>query len=284
MLTPTYQTIQRELTGAVAVVTLSRPERRNAMSHLMVEELLNCFQELAGEPHSGVRVVILQAAGKVFCAGGDLADLAGSQSPEESRTAVARLDELLTCVNQAPQTRNIIVEWEATLPSQQDRWLPQEIIVNQGDTINLLVEDNDTDGAHTWTIEAPTGPAGALQLTQVNTSSIGQWKYFPPQESGPMFGTEVTGHPIGCVTMNQNVTCNTVGGCSINGGPLGPCTGSWMLNSTQTEIASIHATVTLGPLTVPGIYKYFCYYHQNIGMVGYLVVLPNKGYTANPTA
>ena len=209
-------------------------------------------------------------------------NLQGQVSTLQSELSTAGAS--LPGVNQAPQTRNIFVEWEATLPSQQDRWLPQEIIVNQGDTINLLVEDNDTDGAHTWTIEAPTGPAGALQLTQVNTSSIGQWKYFPPQESGPMFGTEVTGHPIGCVTMNQNVTCNTVGGCSINGGPLGPCTGSWMLNSTQTEIASIHATVTLGPLTVPGIYKYFCYYHQNIGMVGYLVVLPNKGYTANPTA
>ena len=183
-------------------------------------------------------------------------------------------------VNQAPQMRNIIVEWEATLPSTQDRWLPQVIVVNQGDTINLLVESNDTDGAHTWTIEAPTGQGGALQLTQLNVSAMGQWKYFPPRESGPMFGTEVKGPVDGCVTMDQNVTCNTVGGCSINGGAIGACTGSWMLNSTQTEIASIHASVTLGPLKVPGIYRYFCFYHQDIGMVGYVLVLPNKGYTA----
>ena len=183
-------------------------------------------------------------------------------------------------VNQVPQTRNIIVEWEATLPSTQDRWLPQMLVVNQGDTISLFVESNDTDGAHTWTIEAPTGPGGALQLTQLNISAVGQWKYFPPKESGPMYGTEVMGPVGGCVTMNQNVTCNTVGGCSINGGPIGACTGSWMLNSNQTEIASIHASVTFGPLKVPGVYRYFCFYHQDIGMVGYLLVMPNKGYTA----
>ena len=183
-------------------------------------------------------------------------------------------------VNQQPQTRNIIVEWEATLPSTQDRWLPQVLIVNQGDTINLYVESNDTDGAHTWTIEAPTGPGGALQETQLNVSAVGQWKYFPPRESGPMYGMEVKSPASGCVTMNQNVSCNTVGGCSINGGPIGPCTGSWMLQSNQTEIASIHASVTFGPLTVPGIYRYFCFYHQDIGMLGYLLVLPNKGYKA----
>ena len=32
-------------------------------------------------------------------------------------------------------------------------------------------------------------------------------------------------------------------------------------------------------MKVPGVYKYFCFYHQNIGMFGFLVVLPNKGYT-----
>ena len=182
-------------------------------------------------------------------------------------------------VNQQPLTRNIVIEWEATLPTTQDRWLPQLITVNQGDTLNLYVESNDTDGAHTWSIEAPTGPNGALQFTQLNVSAIGQWKYFPPKEAGPQFGTKITGPVTGCVTMGQNVTCNTVGGCSVDGGPIGPCTGSFLLQSNQTEIASIHATVTIGPMKVPGVYRYFCFYHQDIGMVGYLVVLPNKGYT-----
>jgi hypothetical protein len=192
---------------------------------------------------------------------------------------VAALPSTLQIVNQAPQTRNIIVEWEATLPTLQDRWFPQVIVVNQGDSINLLVESNDTDGAHSWTIEAPTGPGGALQLTQLNVSAIGQWKYFPPREAGPQFGVEIKNPVTGCVTMDQNVTCNTHGGCSINGGPIGACTGSFLLNSNQSEIASIQATVSFGPLKTPGVYRYFCFYHQDIGMVGYLVVLPNRAYT-----
>jgi len=197
-------------------------------------------------------------------------------------------------VDQAPTTRIVTMEWEATLPSTQDRWLPQEIVVNQGDTIVLTLEVNDTDGAHTFTILAPTAPNGALQLTQINMSYTGQWMYHPPAESGPQFGIEVSGVPVGCDLMGQNVTCTTstnlpagtcsmsgctiAGGCSINGGPLGPCTGSWMLNKTQTEIAEIQTTVTLGPFTSPGIYRYFCSYHQEIGMIGWLVVQPNEAY------
>jgi hypothetical protein len=187
------------------------------------------------------------------------------------------------------------MEWEANLPSLQDRWFPQDIVVNQGDTVILTLIVNDTDGAHTFTMIAPTGTNGALQLTQINMSMVGQWMYHPPAESGPQFGIEVAGNPVGCDIMGQNVTCNAstdltqgncttngctiAGGCSINGGALGPCTGSWMLSKNQTEIAEIQTTVTLGPFTTPGVYRYFCSYHQEIGMIGFLVVLPNSAYT-----
>ena len=99
-----FETITCDLQGAMASVTLNRPESRNAMSHQMVEELLSCFHELADDSrYSTVRVVVLRAAGTVFSAGGDVRDLAALHSPEESRAAVARLDELLASVNEAPQ-------------------------------------------------------------------------------------------------------------------------------------------------------------------------------------
>jgi hypothetical protein len=78
------------------------------------------------------------------------------------------------------------MEWEATLPSTQDRFFPQVVIVNQGDTIHLYWEVNDTDGAHTFTIEAPTGANGAEQLTQLNSTMPGQWIYTPPAQAGPI--------------------------------------------------------------------------------------------------
>ncbi|HWC97547.1 MAG TPA: enoyl-CoA hydratase [Candidatus Sulfopaludibacter sp.] len=61
--------------GAAAVVTLNRPQRRNALSLELMRELLVCLDEIgrSGE----VRAVILAAAGKVFCSGHDLSQMTG---------------------------------------------------------------------------------------------------------------------------------------------------------------------------------------------------------------
>jgi enoyl-CoA hydratase/carnithine racemase len=97
----TFETITCELQGPVAEIALNRPESRNAMSYQMVEELLSCFHELAEESCSDIRVVVLRAAGRVFCAGGDVRDL--RSAGQEDRAAIARLDALLIAVNEAPQ-------------------------------------------------------------------------------------------------------------------------------------------------------------------------------------
>jgi len=54
----------------VATVTLNRPEKHNALSGRMIEELTALAQDLASD--DTVRVVVLTGAGKSFCAGGDL--------------------------------------------------------------------------------------------------------------------------------------------------------------------------------------------------------------------
>jgi plastocyanin len=182
-------------------------------------------------------------------------------------------------IDQQPQARNIILEW-GTLISTQDRFFPQLIVVNQGDTVNLTFESNDTDGAHTFTIDAPTGPNGTTQITQLNETVPGQHIYYPPVQAGPQYGIKVTSHATGCHTMGRPVQCNTTGGCSINGGPLTTCIGSWMLKKGQNETASVQASTTFGPLRAPGVYEFSCTYHTAIGMNGYLIVLPNKGYNA----
>jgi enoyl-CoA hydratase/carnithine racemase len=98
-----FETITCAVDGPIATVTLNQPETRNALSHAMVAELLRCFTALGGDDHSAVRAVVLRAAGSVFCAGGDVRDLATMRSPEENRAAIARLDELLRAINEAPQ-------------------------------------------------------------------------------------------------------------------------------------------------------------------------------------
>jgi enoyl-CoA hydratase/carnithine racemase len=98
-----FETITCTVDGPVATVKLNRPETRNALSNAMVAELLRCFTALGGDEYRDVRAVVLRAAGSVFCAGGDVRDLSNILSPAENRAAIARLDELLRAVNQAPQ-------------------------------------------------------------------------------------------------------------------------------------------------------------------------------------
>jgi 2-(1,2-epoxy-1,2-dihydrophenyl)acetyl-CoA isomerase len=62
----------------VAVLTLNRPERLNAMSGPMLDGLLEALRRLAGDAAAGV--VVLTGAGRGFCAGGDVkAMAAGSE-------------------------------------------------------------------------------------------------------------------------------------------------------------------------------------------------------------
>ncbi|WP_254920608.1 enoyl-CoA hydratase/isomerase family protein [Blastococcus mobilis] len=59
--------------GGVAVVTLNAPDRRNALTPAMVDELIATFDEVDAKPQVGALVV--RAEGKSFCAGGDIATL-----------------------------------------------------------------------------------------------------------------------------------------------------------------------------------------------------------------
>lgn len=62
--------IEVEVKDKIATVTLSRPEVHNALNEEMISELTNVFSKLNKDEK--VRVIILQAKGKSFCAGGDL--------------------------------------------------------------------------------------------------------------------------------------------------------------------------------------------------------------------
>ena len=81
---PKYSTLACELAGAVRTITLNRPDRRNAISGDMIEDLLAALAN--AEADHAVRVVILTGAGKSFCSGMDLENLKTltGRSPEQS--------------------------------------------------------------------------------------------------------------------------------------------------------------------------------------------------------
>jgi len=88
-----YHTIHLEFTGEIAMITLSRPEKRNAITAEMISELFTAFSEVESSP---ARVLILTGAGKAFCSGMDLEALKAlaEQSPAEQREDADRLARL----------------------------------------------------------------------------------------------------------------------------------------------------------------------------------------------
>ena len=78
-----YKTLLVGYDGSIATITLNRPDKRNAISHELIEELLAVLDEVG---NSSARVLILTGAGKAFCSGMDLDNLKAlvGRSPEQS--------------------------------------------------------------------------------------------------------------------------------------------------------------------------------------------------------
>jgi trans-feruloyl-CoA hydratase/vanillin synthase len=70
MISDKYQTIAVDQKGAIARVTLSRPDKRNAMNPRMHEEMAHALPGLVSDP--AVRVIVITGAGRTFCAGADI--------------------------------------------------------------------------------------------------------------------------------------------------------------------------------------------------------------------
>ncbi len=64
-----FQTIGLKRKGSVWFLTLNRPEKRNAMNDIMMDEIVRALQDAQSE---GARVLVISGAGTAFCAGADL--------------------------------------------------------------------------------------------------------------------------------------------------------------------------------------------------------------------
>jgi enoyl-CoA hydratase/carnithine racemase len=64
---------------AAARITLNRPDRRNALSLELLEELISALHEAS--EHPGTRVIVIEGAGAAFSAGHDLSEMIGRDEP-----------------------------------------------------------------------------------------------------------------------------------------------------------------------------------------------------------
>jgi methylglutaconyl-CoA hydratase len=78
-----YNTIQLTYDTGVATITLNRPEKRNAISFELIDDLLQALDDVVKLP---AQVLILTGAGKAFCSGMDLENLKAliGRSPEQN--------------------------------------------------------------------------------------------------------------------------------------------------------------------------------------------------------
>jgi len=90
----------REIEGAVAILTLNRPERRNALSLAMMRELIVAFDQLGGDRN--IRAIVLAAAGNVFSSGHDLSEMTG-RSLDDYREIFDVCTQLMTRIQSIPQ-------------------------------------------------------------------------------------------------------------------------------------------------------------------------------------
>src|SRR6516162_441630 len=95
-----YQSISFETEGQIAIVTLNRPQRRNALSLELMTELIACLNEIGRD--RSLRAVILAAAGKVFCSGHDLSEMVG-RDINDYREVFDVCTELMTRIQTIPQ-------------------------------------------------------------------------------------------------------------------------------------------------------------------------------------
>jgi len=89
----TPRSFRYDESGAVATITLDRPESLNALTFEVYRELTETFRGLAGRP--GVRAVVLTGTGRAFCTGGDVKDIIG-HLVQRDRSALLEFTRL-TC-------------------------------------------------------------------------------------------------------------------------------------------------------------------------------------------
>ena len=88
-----YSTLLLDVEGEIAIITLNRPEKHNAISPALMSDLLSALDVVE---RSKVRVAILAGAGKSFCAGMDLEMLTAiaRQSAQENQEDSRRMAKM----------------------------------------------------------------------------------------------------------------------------------------------------------------------------------------------
>ena len=97
-----YSTLQLAFESGIATLTLNRPDKRNAISYELIDDLLRALDEVKD---SSAQVLIITGAGKAFCSGMDLDSLKAltGRTPEQSLADSKKMASLFRSLYDFPK-------------------------------------------------------------------------------------------------------------------------------------------------------------------------------------
>jgi enoyl-CoA hydratase/carnithine racemase len=93
--------LQEQFANGVLTLTLNRPEKYNVLSDGMMSALRERLEGAATD--ASVRVIVISAEGKAFCAGHDLNEMGADQTKEDLQALFARCSQLMMTIQRQPQ-------------------------------------------------------------------------------------------------------------------------------------------------------------------------------------
>ncbi|WP_307338385.1 enoyl-CoA hydratase-related protein [Caldalkalibacillus uzonensis] len=94
-----FETIIFEVQENVAILTLNRPDKLNAFTEQMNEEIMKACQQAGQDP--SIRALIITGAGRAFCAGEDLASVSGDQAVDHGEFLRKRYNPMIMAIHQS---------------------------------------------------------------------------------------------------------------------------------------------------------------------------------------
>ena len=160
-----HTTLTVERSGAVATITMNRPEARNALDMAMRREMLEALDEIEADERA--RVLILTGAGEHFCAGGDVKSMRERrQSAAEGRARVQALNRMVLRLVEFPRPTLAMVDGYAVGAGTNLALCCDMVIASDrarfGELFNKI--GLAPDGGGTWLLSRLVGLARAKEL------------------------------------------------------------------------------------------------------------------------
>ena len=144
----TFQTLQLAHEAGIATITLNRPDKRNAVSFQLVDELLAALDEIE---KSDSHVAIITGAGKAFCAGMDLDELNGllGKTHDENVKDSAHMAAMFRRLYEF--TKPTITAVNSAMPAKPEK---TNAFTRSGDSTSALTSSSVAPRSTGWSAES----------------------------------------------------------------------------------------------------------------------------------